>query len=304
MAFVTREGARVGSHYPAPVVLPKWCPRPQHRNGCQIVVDLATRPGAVGFERLRELGVDAAPEAVDRLRGKIIAVASWKGGVGKTTLAYELAWLLGSVLVDFDWDRGGISRQWGYRHETRTNAPLLDALEAGRTPHPLRGGEYRADLVPSHPDWSANQPSDDRLAGVLEGWAGEWNRPVVVDTHPGGVPSTYGAIAAAHLVVVPVPFGEREFEAVQGMLDELRTYPLLLIPNMIPSIPLERDITRLADVGEHYNVRIGPLISEYRWLRRRQRRMAVSASRPTPKRAARLVGELTSVTRAVIEHAE
>lgn len=61
--------------------------------------------------------------------------------MGKTELAKELAFLLGGVLVDLDWDEGGATRAWGYRHETRTTAPLLDALEAGRVPRPLSGGE-------------------------------------------------------------------------------------------------------------------------------------------------------------------
>ena len=34
----------------------------------------------------------------------IVTVAAAKGGVGKTTLAYELAAGLGGVLVDLDWD--------------------------------------------------------------------------------------------------------------------------------------------------------------------------------------------------------
>ena len=34
-----------------------------------------------------------------------------KGGLGKTTIAYELAWLLGGVLIDIDWE--------GRRHPVR-----------------------------------------------------------------------------------------------------------------------------------------------------------------------------------------
>jgi chromosome partitioning protein len=48
---------------------------------------------------------------------KIVSVHSRKGGVGKTTMAYELAWLLGGVLVDLEWDDGSATRQWGYRHD-------------------------------------------------------------------------------------------------------------------------------------------------------------------------------------------
>jgi chromosome partitioning protein len=256
--------------------------------------------GAQLAERVRALGFTPSPELLARLRTRIVAVAAWKGGVGKTLLAYEMAWLLAAVLADFDWDRGGASRAWGYRHEARMTAPLLDALETRRVPRPLRGGEFRADLVPCHPDFATNQPPAELLATEIERWATEWNRPVVLDTHPGGVPSTYGALAAAHLVLVPAPLGTRELEALEGMVEELRDYPLLLIPNIIPGVPPEREIARLEDISKRYEVPVGPAISEYRWLRRRQRRMALVAGKPVSARAEPLVRELSEVGKAVI----
>jgi cellulose biosynthesis protein BcsQ len=44
---------------------------------------------------------------------KIVTVAARKGGVGKTTLAYELAWLLDAPLVDLEFDEGSATRMWG-----------------------------------------------------------------------------------------------------------------------------------------------------------------------------------------------
>ena len=172
--------------------------------------------------------VGASPDYVldlfDRL---IITIAAWKGGVGKTELAKELAWLLDGVLVDLDWDAGGATRAWGYRHETRTNAPLLDALERGRCPRPLSGKGVRADLIPSHPDFSVNQPASQDMAAALEKWSAELKRPLVIDTHPGGVPSTVGAASAAHVVVVPVNLETRALAATEQMANELQGgYPL------------------------------------------------------------------------------
>src|ERR1700694_4686620 len=67
--------------------------------------------------------------------GRVVTLAATKGGVGKTVLAYELAAVLGAVLVDLDWDTGGASRLWG--HDTRRfkRSALLDAFEHGPNAH-------------------------------------------------------------------------------------------------------------------------------------------------------------------------
>src|SRR3954452_22484489 len=83
---------------------------------------------------------------------KVITVGAYKGGVGKTRIALELAYLLGAPLIDFDYDAGGASGMWGYQHERYVRAPLLDAFMGDRTPRPLSGGGRKADLVPSHPN--------------------------------------------------------------------------------------------------------------------------------------------------------
>jgi chromosome partitioning protein len=253
-------------------------------------------------ERVRTLGLTPTAELMERLRRAIVTVAAWKGGVGKSTLAYELAWLLAAVLVDLEWDGGGVTREWGYRHQARVNMPLLDALDTGRTPRPLHW-RFRPDLVPGHPDFGVNQPPEDTLTNALEKWAADWQQPVVIDTHPGGVTSTYGAVAAANLVVVPTTLGKKDLEALAGMLDGLHDYRLLLIPTMVPSSPPERGIARLEALSKQFDVPVGPPISEYRWVRWRQRRMAITASpEPVPLRARPMIEELRKVAREVINH--
>jgi chromosome partitioning protein len=241
------------------------------------------------------------------LAGIIIVVCGYKGGIGKTLLAYELAYLLGAILLDLDWDKGNASVAWGYRQEQRSNAPLLDALERGHTPRPLAGGPWRPDLVPCHTDFSYSQPPAEKLTDLIGQWAAQWGqeqqRPLVIDTHPGGSPSTFGAVAAAHVAVSPVVLGEREMEATTGMVEELKSYPLLLIPNEVGISPPERYITQLEKLGRDAAVPIGPAISEYRWLKTRTRRMAITASSPVPRRAQPLVSELHRVAAAVVSHA-
>lgn len=231
----------------------------------------------------------------------IVAVAAYKGGVGKSTLSYELAWLLEAVLVDLDWDWGGVTRSWGYRHETRVMAPLLDAFESGRPPRPL-AGKLKPDLVPSHPDLVANQPPADQMAVQLEKWTSVWDRPVVVDTHPGGNELTYGAMAAAHLTLVPTLLEEKPLEALEGMLNELADYPLLVVPSRVPTSPPALQLRRLEQIVQRHQVPVAPPVYACKGIPRRTRRMAVTAREPAPAAYTQFASEVHALTDQVVRH--
>lgn len=227
----------------------------------------------------------------------VITVAGWKGGIGKSLLAYELAYLLDAVLLDLDWDGGGVTRQWGYRPEARLRAPLLDALESGRTPRPLTGTR-KPRLIPSHPDLAVNQPAPDALATTLEQWAAALGSPLVVDTHPGGVPATYGAITAARVVVTPAVLATRELAALETMLAELPDYPMVIVPNRVPSSPPSWAVERLATLAD--GIPVASPISDHRWLPGRRVRTAVSSTtEQESRRAYRLATELRTVAEEV-----
>lgn len=213
----------------------------------------------------------------------IVTVAARKGGVGKTTLAYELAWLLNAPLVDLEFDDGSATRMWGYRHEQRVRAPLLDALESGRTPKPLTG--YRKpDLVPCHPDFQLNQPAPDAMADALTLWAGEWERDfVVVDTHGGGSPSGDGAIAAAGVVIVPVPLRTKDLNATEGMVREMPDYPLVLVPSMVPRVPGAAEIARISALVAGTPITVAEPVPFVRSLETRRKRVAITSEDPVPK---------------------
>lgn len=234
----------------------------------------------------------------------LITVAAAKGGVGKTTLAYELAAALDGVLVDLDWDAGGATRMWGFDPTSASRAPLLDALERGpdsdRTPR-TKHRAHRPDLLPSHPDLAASAISADLVADCLEAWAAKWARPaVVVDTHPGANELTDGAIAVAHLLVVPVSLGNREFAALDAMLEDFAAYRTLLVPTMVPSVPARRQVNRLAEIADG-RARVAPPISEHRWIRRRLRRAAL-VKQPNPGvNVRRAAAEYDAVADAVKE---
>jgi chromosome partitioning protein len=207
----------------------------------------------------------------------ILTVAAHKGGVGKTTLAYELAAILDGVLVDLDWDAGGATRMWGVDPTATRRAPLLDALERGPEgppPRPRsRAGQPR--LVPSHPDLSASRIEQGLVADCLVAWKAAHARPLVVDTHPGANPLTDGAIEAADLVLVPTVLGVRELAALAQGLEELDGHRVLVVPTMVPPVPPRRLVDMLAEMTAG-RCAVAPPISEHRWLRRRLRRSAVS----------------------------
>ncbi|MFI0453697.1 ParA family protein [Actinomadura sp. 6N118] len=230
----------------------------------------------------------------------VTTVAAWKGGVGKTTLAFELAYQLNAVLVDLDWDRGGASRAWGYRHETRRRAMLLDSLENGKPPTPLRGGDRKPDLVPSHPDLAVSQPDPETLADRLSDWARHWGRPVVVDTHPGGGDATFGAMAVSRVVAVPTVFGTKELDALEGMLEEVPDYPLMLVPNLVRA-PNTRDRARLRKLATDADVPVAPPVPWCAWIPTRQIRIAIT-SEPVAKRAEEYTAQIQEVAQAIRQY--
>jgi chromosome partitioning protein len=211
---------------------------------------------------------------------KIVVCHSRKGGVGKSTIAYELAWLLDAPLIDLDWEDGGVSRTWGYRWEERARTPLLDALNRRTTPR-LLSGFHKPDLVPSHPDLELNQPSAEDMGDVILKWAGEWGRDwVVVDTHPGATDATNGALSVAHAVVVPVPLATKDLNATEQLVKELADYPVILVPNKIPPTPPDAEIKRLSHMIDGTPVRVAPPIPHALAVGTRKRRMAITSEDP------------------------
>jgi len=229
------------------------------------------------------------------LMPKIVTVAARKGGVGKTTLAYELAWLLDAPLIDLEFDDGSATRMWGYRHESRLRAPLLDALERGAVPRPITG-YHKPDLVPCHPDFQLNQPDPYTMADVLTHWADTWERNyVVIDTHGGGSPSGDGAIAAAGLVVVPTPLKTKDLNATEGMVREMPDYPLVLVPSMVPRVPGVAEIRRIAAIVADTPITVAEPIPYVRGIETRKKRVAITSEEPPAKANAEFVAALHSL---------
>lgn len=227
---------------------------------------------------------------------KIVTVHARKGGVGKTTLAYELAWLLDAVLVDLDYEAGNATGAWGWKPEDHTSSPLLEALEKGRVPKPLSGFR-KPDLVPGHPQFSLFGGDAGDISDALSKWASEWGREwVVVDTHNGYSEATTGALQAANLVLAPVPLTVKDLMATRALVDDLADYPLVLIPSIIRSAP-QQMTNRLREIVASTPVQVGPFVPFRRTVPQRTKRMAISAEDPPSK-------DLQPVKAAMVQIAE
>lgn len=238
---------------------------------------------------------------------KIVVVHSRKGGVGKSTLAYELAWLLDAPLVDLDWEGGTVSKRWGYRWQDHARSVVSDAVERGRVPRLLSGRpSNRPDLVPGHADFKLEQPEADAMADALVEWAGEWGRDyIVVDTHPGADTATNGALAVAHVVVVPVPMKVMELYGTEATIDELAGYPLVLAPNLVPRSTSPKMLKMLKEIVDRPGVtaQLGPLIPDGgRPVYERTRRMAMTAQSPASKNIAPVTAGLGRLADFVKEY--
>lgn len=234
-----------------------------------------TKTSDLTVARITEIRAQAAVA----LPGKIIVVMSPKGGQGKSSLAKELAWDLDAPLVDLDWDGGRVSRLLGYLVQRYKTSALLEAIEKVERVPRLYRSNLRPDMVPGHPDFEANQPSADAVADMLVSWAEYWKRPVVVDTHPGGCPSTLGAAAAADLVIMPVILGTGELDAVEEALEELSSFPLLIVHNMATARPPAAESLRLHTMAERHGVQIAESsVRLHGWMRTRKVRTVVSAA--------------------------
>jgi chromosome partitioning protein len=219
--------------------------------------------------------------------GRIIAVASNKGGVGKTSLAIELAYGLGAILVDLDYDAGGASGSWpgvGTVSPEWARRALLEGDGPG--PRVVRR-EGLPDFVPSHVQYGMAVLQPETVTERLEAWSRRLERDLVVDTHPGYQPLAIGAMAGAHLTVIPVLLEERVLHAFRALIPELQGYPVVAIPYRVARwggyhMAATRLLyERLVAMARQHAFEVGPAISEWRdWPRRRVNRALLASPSP------------------------
>lgn len=232
-------------------------------------------PSAAGYVNLSVLIPLMREECKHSLPGRVIALASDKGGPGKTTVGVELSYLLGGGLLDGDWHRGNASRALGWKHEERVKSPMIDAVERQRLPRIIGGGPTRPHLIASGPDLEHRQPSEQVMEETVSWWAKELQMPLVCDTHPGGGECANGLCAAAHAVVSPVPLKQKDLDAFEGWAGAMDGYPLMIAPNMVPRIPPASQLNQLATVAKQYDLPVTTPLPFALPLERRRTRTAV-----------------------------
>ena len=146
--------------------------------------------------------------------GRVVAVYSLKGGVGKTTLAVNLAWAAATqsarrtLLWDLD-AQGAATFVLGHDAGTAAAAQrsVLGEVDAGRL---VRATTWeRLSLLPADASLRGLDRAfhaldrKKRLAKVAAALAGEFDR-IVIDCPPGLTDTSDQIMRAADLVVVPV----------------------------------------------------------------------------------------------------
>ncbi len=168
--------------------------------------------------------------------GRVLVVASQKGGVGKTTLALNTAYAFAgrgwrTLLVDADPQgsigfsiQGSLRSQAGLAEVLAGSRALIDTVTSSRLP------EF--DLLPVGAvpptdafQWSAQLEDGARLARLFEEARQHYDL-VLVDTPPsmGGV--TLGAMRSAEFVVTPLqaePLAARSVSHLLAVIGALRT---------------------------------------------------------------------------------
>lgn len=195
----------------------------------------------------------------------IIADINQKGGVGKTTIAINLAAALGRsgapvLVIDLD-PQGHLTEGVGLKELYEVEGPSL--YQGLLTPGVSLGDLVKStphdvfDLIPSHYQMMLAESSlvnargrENRLTNLLEG-LGDLYEWVIIDSPPNLGVLTDNAIAASRQLIVPVQAEQTSVRAMELLSDQIAAIEqelkfkveiLAVVPNLVQDSRLARRI--------------------------------------------------------------
>jgi cellulose biosynthesis protein BcsQ len=227
------------------------------------------------------------------MKAPIVAVYSLKGGVGKTTLAVNLAWaaavLSGRRTLLWDLD-GQAAATWLLGHDgggEKAEAAIRKSLDpAGLVvPTAVEGLELLPadaslrDLDVTFRDLDKKK----RLAKMAEDLGGPSRELIVIDCPPGLTDTSEQVLRAADLVVVPVipsPLAQRALAAVAEHVEGRKAFDAPLLP-VFSMVDRRRSLHRDALAAEPGWPAI-PMASAFEAMSHRRAPLGAFTSRRSP----------------------